>query len=402
MKSYAWPFYIMAFLVAQPKLIAQCPTGTAQLYANSSAYQAGANVVTSNMAYFVGGDAADISITINQLDAYHAINSTSPTPLTPTITTTAPAGATATSSRVTPIVNYGFGTYTNQEYVTGYNYCTGQSYPPYVSGSAYSNQVSLQIAQPQFTAASPSIYTKQFQEQISPGVSQFQNNFTQWNVSYSTQLTGTPVLTLQGTTSSVTAAAYRPGIVTGATDNGSFTVTASANAAGGCFDQVTGYYTIDGLQSNTVNLMLLSILAIDATSPTTNQHVDNLPATGGYLSNWYYQTIDSCGTPVPYTNGSETFPSGTAQVYPSAAAPTSNWAAPTPNTWVAGAAGGWLDTIGFIGNGTETPLATNPQNPLNSTAVTESPQIVYIVPYVAYQATQVHYIDHGGYLGSNP
>jgi hypothetical protein len=391
--------YIMAFLMAPIELIAQCATGNAQLYGTTSAFQSGTNVITSNIAYFVGGDAADLSITANQLDAY--VSSAGRTPLTPILTTTVAPGVTATITRVTPILQYGFGEYNNQEYVTAVNTCTGQTFPPYSSGSAYSTQTSVYISQPQLTANS-SIYTKQFVEQTSPQIGSIEQASTSLDVSYNSQLSGTPVLTLEGATTSVVASAYHAGETITNTDNGFYQISASPNATGGCFVAVTGYYVIDGLKSNTVNLTILSLLAIDATSPTTNQHVDNLPTTSGYLSNWYYQTVDSCGAPVPNTYGGETFPSGTVQVYPNTTAPTSNWAGPTANTWVAGATGGWLDTIGFIGDGTENPLATNPQSPLNPTAVTETPQIVYIGPYVAYQTTQVHFVDHGGYLGSNP
>ena len=199
---------------------------------------------------------------------------------------------------------------------------------------------------------------------------------------------GTPTWTFTGST---------VGISGSCTSCTGMTLTATlAPMEYGCFPEITASYMVDGLTSAPAGIMILSFWMNNSFSPTTNQPVDNLAVgTTGYISNWYFQMVDSCGTPLQYVNMHEAF-SNEMSVYLN-----TNWFFPTANAWNVSDVGGFLDSVGFAGSSGYMPTPLTPQSPLGSTEVLSATQQFFLdspitgISLSARKHMQFHYQDHG-------
>lgn len=286
---------------------------------------------------------------------------------------------------------YGFGLSDAQGYGTVYDACNGRTYPPFDTGGPYTPIATYNLVQPVATfsgsATAPSgLYAEQYSQYNPNGSIPALPTLGILGATLN-GATGPVTWTLSGQTQAVTTTCQTLGQPC---QFENIATNANAHAVAGCQPAITAGFTVDGLTSTTVNVMILTATQIDGLDPTTGQHAVHSAVPDGYSSLWYFQVVDSCGTPLGYVHAHENFPNGfTYQI-------SANWPFPTANDWYVGDAGGWVDTVAEYGSGLNPP-ALAPQSPLNATAVYSGFQQIYVDPVLVNSPTQVHYLDHGGF-----
>ena len=362
-----------------------CDGGILQANGNAYAYRVGGTVVTYSQAYATGSDAEYTTTAVTLTSTFNGQTIGS-----------SPSGSAgpngfARATQNSAVSAIGYGTYQAQGYVTLFDSCTGRTYPPYDTGGPYTNVASLTVVQPVASflssAIEPSgIYANQYPQFNKDGGSTPVYSTTGTLSSNTEGAAGTPVWTLTGRTGAVTTSCTTCAYITVATN-------ANAAALARCGPAVSAYFTVDGLTSTTTNFMILSVIQLDATSPTTNQHADHQAITGGYQSLWYFLVQDNCGVPMQYVAVHEEFPNSFSYKVQH-----SNWNFPKPDAWWTSSVGGSKDTILFSDTSCQAiPTPTNPQSPLNPTVIFNGLQKIYVDPVLVLTTTQAHYLDHGGY-----
>jgi hypothetical protein len=353
-----------------------CESGTDTVYISAYATRSGAIAITYVDASIGGADSEYSYATITQYDYLNGSEYGSAFSLR-----SASAGASVSTERTRNINLTAFGTYSVQGYVQLYDSCDGVSFPPYNSGSPWTNVSILSVPQPQ-VVTNAAIYTSNFTGSNPGGTVPEYPNSTSLEVSILGGYTGTTVWTLTGNTGAVNMSC---------TSCSSPVVTAQANATPSCSVALTASFVIDGLQSNNGSIMILGPKQISANDPNTGLHADHKAVSGGYNSVWCYQIVDTCGNPMGYVTQHEAFPSGFTYDYAG-----SHWGFPTANSWSAGNTGLWEDSIGQ--SGATNPTSINPKTPtLGTVLVYHGNQQIYVDPVVVTTDSQAHYQDHGGY-----
>lgn len=390
LKALIFSAYAFGFLPYA--LRAQCDPGITYTYATTYVYRIGPGIFMGGSAYSTGADARYVSTTLTICPLFNgqAIESN-------------PSSTVGPNQHANPSLSFeytkhGFGIYTTTAKASTYDSCKRRSAPPFQSGAIDGTATSAQLILKQPIATfdgsseqAAKIYADHYpQQNPNGGSTPVYPTVGTLNANNNNGITGTKVSwVLSGRTQAVDTKCVNFGLPCQ-----SMTVQTNSNArsVAGCQTAITAFYTIDGLTSNSVPIMIVSARVQDSVDPRLGQHAVHLKITGGYESQWYFQDVDSCGTPLAFVQTHERFPNGFTYQVPS------NWNKPTANSWYALSDGTWHDTIGFYDlSGTARPTPSAPQSPLNATAVFSGTQEIYIDPIFVKTVNQVHYIDHGGY-----
>jgi hypothetical protein len=358
-----------------------CDSGISTTYFQAYATASGNNVFTSVQAHVVGPDSEYDVITIKQTDTLSGVQYVSP------FTGSSPSpGSPASTSRSSSISTYGYGYYQVQGYVSVHDTCNGNSYPPYTNGgSPYTNVAQVIVWQLKATVTSP-VYVADFESNPYSGgatsVPVYPHTVGFGSAGVTDSTSPVPTWTFTGNVSDfdISCTVCRNPFV-----------TPKATAHGSCSVALTGSFMWNGRPSASASLILAGPHEQTYSGPN-GLEATHLAKSGGYESDWYYEILDSCGTPMEGLPVHEAFPSGFSY-----ADSSYNWNFPSPNSWQSGAAGGWFDNIGQV-NATNPP-SLNPQTPLGNVLVYYGTQNIFVDPYTIPidTLTQAHYQDHGGY-----
>jgi hypothetical protein len=340
-----------------------------------------------------GGDAAYSALTITQ---YNSVGyGTSFTPIGNPLVRSGANGNSVTTGAIFSISQYGIGVYLNKSITSNVDTCDGRVFPPYDVGNTTGLSEATVFAEhptASFEGNSGVIAVSQFYGPAWPGTIVVNSNpgfpsniaMPQWVLSgpaaQQFQLSCTSC-------ESTTIEAVNPAPISS------------------CNSVLSLHYTIDGIASNTLSLLVMSANAnVPSTSPTTGNTVDNTAVTtantSGYKSYQYWNIEDNCGDNIDDLNALEAFPNGFTSLV------TNNWPTPTPTSWTIGN-GGWYDVIGEWTQANPpglSPLPSPPQTPLSSEAIYQGTQQIWAGTPSSVNAefntlvktqTQTHYIDHG-------
>lgn len=353
-----------------------CDSGTLWVYNTTYAARDGAWAIMYAISSPTGADSEYALLTLEQVNYLN--NQQFGTSLIDQSTSVGDAVGTYSQ---TDINVQGWGTYMARSLTDTYDTCNGMSYPPYVEGNVDG------LFEAAFTVDQPAV--------ANPGnlyiATMTGTNGTE-NWTYPSSVTLAPGLTygITGTPQWAISGPDASEVSVSCTSCETPVLTVNPGATGACSVALTASFTLDGLQSNSLGLMVLAPTQVSANDPNTGLHADHNAVSGGYASLWFYQIVDSCGNPMQFVNMHEAFPNGFTYDYSGA-----NWIFPTPNSWSAGNTGLWDDTIGE--HGATTPPSLAPQNPLGSVLIFYGLQNIFVNPVQVTTDSQAHFQDHGGY-----
>ena len=365
-------FYAFLFAVlATVGMKAQCDGYGTLAHVASYSYR-DSNLLTSySQAYTTGSDAAYTTTGVTQVDKLNGVEYAQP------LSASIGPGGVAQTSRTVDINAQGFGTYETDGTLSSYDGCTGISSPPFNNGDSFTSVATLQILQPRAVGGAP-LYVADMSNCV-PNASCFPYVNRTGVSANSGAITGTPVWHLSGSTQMVTLSC---------TACQTATLTATSAAVGSCTPALQAYYSIDGLNSSPLNIMVLGPQNADYGSAVHSA------VSGGYLSQWPFQLQTSCGSPMWGVKMNETFPNGFNYKIAN-----TDWPTPVANPWTNDSNGLYVDSIGEVN--TVNPPALAPQNPLGSTVIFDGNQYFNVVStsgnVPAGFQVQAHYQDHGGY-----